>query len=279
MPAGRSTPRRRLEIGSLAAVPLGVAVILLGQLIEGGALQSLLQGAAALIVFGGTIAAVLVSFSPAQVWRAVLAARRAFFADPQQIDALAAKLVALAIRGHRYGVTSLENELPALDDVFLKNGLMLAIDGAPPETIQQILAVEKTAWEADEDAPARVFEAAAGYAPTLGILGAVLGLIQVMNHLGTPGALGSGIAVAFVATVYGVGSANLIFLPIAGRLRERTAAAARRRHLITEGLHAISTRTNPRLVAQRLRPLAPRAPRVEDIAARVNAAMALRRSA
>src|SRR5205823_6484697 len=103
-----------------------------------------------------------------------------------------------------------------------------------------------------------------------------LGLIQVMNHLGTPSALGSGIAVAFVATVYGVGSANLLFLPLAGRLRERTIAAAKRRHLIAEGLHAISTRTNPRLVAQRLRPLAPKAPRVEDIAARVNASMALR---
>jgi chemotaxis protein MotA len=170
-------------------------------------------------------------------------------------DTLAARLVALAGRAHRKGLMSLESDLSSIEDHFLRDGLTLIVDGIALEGLRDVVAMERRARDADEEAPARVFEAAAGYAPTLGILGAVLGLIQVMQHLSEPGALGAGIAVAFVATVYGVGSANLLFLPIAGRMRERAANASRRRDLIAEALFAIHARMNPRLVAQKLKVL------------------------
>jgi len=247
--------KRRFDIGSLAMLPLGILVVVIAQLLEGGAPQSLLQGAAALIVFGGTAAAILVSYSPREVVAAVRSVAATFRVVDTTTDTLAQRLVAIAGQAHRKGVMTLENELGEIEDPFLRNGLALVIDGVAIESLRDITATERRARDADDEAPARVFEAAAGYAPTLGILGAVIGLIQVMQHLSEPGTLGSGIAVAFVATVYGVGSANLIFLPLAGRLRERAHAASRQRDLIAEALFAIHERMHPRLVAQKLKAL------------------------
>jgi chemotaxis protein MotA len=255
-PVARARSRKpRFDIGSILMLPLGIAVVVIAQWLEGGAPQSLLQGAAALIVFGGTMAAVLVSYSPQEVLSAIRRVVETFRIVDTTTDRLAQRLVAIAGLAHRKGVMTLENELNAIDDPFLANGLALVIDGVAIEALRDITATERRARDADDEAPARVFEAAAGYAPTLGILGAVIGLIQVMQHLSDPGALGSGIAVAFVATVYGVGSANLIFLPLAGRLRERAHAESRRRDLIAEALFAIHERMNPRLVAQKLKSL------------------------
>jgi chemotaxis protein MotA len=247
--------QRPFDIGSILMLPLGVAVVVIAQVLEGGAPQSLLQVAAALIVFGGTAAAVLVSYSPQEVLRAIRLVIETFRVPDTTTDKLAQRLVAISSQAHRRGLMALENELTTIEDPFLAGGLGLVIDGVAIEALRDITATERRARDADEEAPARVFEAAAGYAPTLGILGAVIGLIQVMQHLSEPGALGSGIAVAFVATVYGVGSANLIFLPLAGRLRERAHLASRRRDLIAEALFAIHARMNPRLVAQKLKAL------------------------
>jgi chemotaxis protein MotA len=254
-PSGTRGRTRRFDIGSILMLPLGIVVVLGAQLLEGGAPQSLLQGAAALIVFGGTMAAVLVSYSPQEVLRAGRRVVETFRVEDTSTDRLTQRLVAIAGQAHRKGVMTLENELNAIDDPFLANGLALVVDGVALQTLRDITITERRARDADDEAPARVFEAAAGYAPTLGILGAVIGLIQVMQHLSDPGALGSGIAVAFVATVYGVGSANLVFLPLAGRLRERAHAESRRRDLIAEALFAIHERMNPRLVAQKLKAL------------------------
>ncbi len=220
-------------------------------------------------MFGGTCAATLVSYSPSTVREAIRAAAATFRGSDDDLDALSAQLVALAIRAHRRGLLALESEVEAVKDPFLRNGLALAIDGASSETLRDALNVERLAQEGREDVPARVFEAAAGYAPTLGILGAVLGLIRVMEHLAAPAALGSGIALAFVATVYGVGSANLVLLPIATRLRERAAAASRRRDLITETLIDVQQRMNPRLVAQKARMFTSGLPRLDEIARRM----------
>jgi chemotaxis protein MotA len=272
MAAARSsqyTRRKRLDLASLLALPIGIVVVLVGQAIEGGAVRSLLQGAAALIVFGGTLAAVLISFSPAEVWRAFRAAADTFTSREDDTNSLMAMLVGLAIKSHRKGLLVLDQELDTIDDEFLRNGLALAVDDTPVDTMRNVLSAEIAVREADDEAPARIFEAAAGYAPTLGILGAVLGLIQVMEHLTAPDSLGSGIAVAFVATVYGVGSANLIFLPIAGRLREHAQVAARRRELMAEGVYAICQQEHPRMVAQKLRAFTSNGLRVEDIAARL----------
>lgn len=247
--------KRVFDLASLLVLPLGIVIVLAAQMLEGGAPRALVQGPAALIVFGGTLAAVLISYSPREVGRAVRAVARTFESGSDDTTALMARLVAIAGRAHRRGLMSLETELADIDHPLLRDGLSLIVDGTSIEVLKDMVAVERRARDADEELPARVFEAAAGYAPTLGILGAVLGLIEVMHHLSEPAALGSGIAVAFVATVYGVGGANLLFLPLAGRLRERAAVASRRRDLVSEALFAIHARTNPRLVEHKLKVL------------------------
>ncbi len=263
----------RADFASLAAVPVGVLCILVGQKLQGGNVSALLHGAAALIVFGGTAGAVLLSHSPGHTVRALGSAFKTFRHEARQMPALGARMTALAMRAHRRGIQALEPELADERDAFLRSGLSLVIDGASGRELGQVLAVERHAADTQDEACARVWESAAGYAPTLGILGAVLGLIEVMQHLRSPEALGTGIATAFVSTVYGVASANLLFLPIAGRLRERAALGSRQRELIAEGLLAISDGASPRLVADRIRPLAPGTPPVEEIAARLHAAV------
>jgi chemotaxis protein MotA len=228
----------------------------------------LLQWQAALIVLGGTTAAVMVSYTPSELMNALRAAGRTFRTNEEDTDGLATALLALSIRAHKRGALVLESEIERVVDPFLREGLQLAIDDSSLETVRELMAVDSTNRADDEEAPARVFEAAAGYAPTLGILGAVLGLVQVMQNLSAPGKLGPGIAMAFVATVYGVGIANLVLLPIAGRLRERAALAARRRDMMTHAVCAIALRTNPRLVAQKLRAFSTHMPRIEDISRR-----------
>ena len=267
-PKGRVRPR--LDIGSIAVLPAGVLLIVTAQAIEGMPLGAFLQWPAALIVVGGTLAAVMISYSPHELAKAGRAAAGTFTRVHDDTDALAATMVTLSMRAHRRGLLALEHDIDGVSDSFLREGLSLAVDGSSLDTLRELLAIESGAREAQEEAPARVFEAAAGYAPTLGILGAVLGLVQVMQRLGTPGALGSGIAMAFVATVYGVGVANLLLLPIAGRVRERAGLAARRRELMTHGLCAIHVRMNPRLVARKLRSFSTDMPRIEEIASRLN---------
>jgi chemotaxis protein MotA len=259
----------RLDLIAIVLAPLGVAVILLAQWLDGSALTALLQGSSALVVGGGTLAAILVSYTPLEIARAIRAAARAFLVDEDDVDVLAATLVTMAIRAHRRGLPALEQDVDEQADPFLRDGLAFVIDGIEPATLNEMLEVEKASRAAEDEAPARIFEAAAGYAPTMGILGAVLGLMRVMEHLGSPASLGGGIALAFVATVYGVGAANLILLPIAGRIRERAALQARRRELIVHGLHGLQQRVNPRLVAHKLRAYSSRVPRIDEITAHI----------
>ena len=150
---------------------------------------------------------------------------------------------------------SLEDDVDQLADPFMRRGFMLAVDGTNPSTLRSMLDAESASLEDLDEGPARVDEAAGGYAPTVGILGAVLGLIHVMENLADPTKLGAGIAVAFVATVYGVGTANLVFLPIASKLRTKALLKARHRELVIEGILAIQEGQNPRLIDQKLRGL------------------------
>jgi chemotaxis protein MotA len=264
----RSRRRRpRLDILSIALAPLGILVVLLAQFLDGSPLAGLLQGSSALVVGGGTLAAILISYTPLEVARAVRSAGRAFLAPDDDIDRLAALMVTLSIRAHRKGLPSLEPDLDDIEDPFLRDGLALVVDGTSGPLLAEMLAVEKAAREWEEDLPARIFEAAAGYAPTMGILGAVLGLMRVMEHLSAPGVLGGGIALAFVATVYGVGGANLVLLPIAGRLRERSGVQAQRRELMIQGLQAMQQRLNPRLLAHKLRAFSSNVPRIDELTA------------
>lgn len=266
MKTSSQEPRPRTwRWGALGAAVLGMVIVIGVQVLDGGTVSALAQLPAALIVFGGTCAATLVSYSPSGVREALRAAWDAFN-DRDDIEELSTRLVALAIRAHRGGLLALESEIESVRDSFLRNGLTLVVDGATRRTLREALRAERLAAEAREDVPARIFEAAAGYAPTLGILGAVLGLMRVMEHLANPSALGAGIATAFVATIYGLGFANLVLLPVATRLRERMAVRARCRDLVMETLCDVQRRLNPRVVAHKTSGFVSKVPRVEDVA-------------
>jgi chemotaxis protein MotA len=248
------TPRnRRYDLTTLAGVPLGLGMILVGQVLEGGSAWSILQSTAAIIVFGGTLGAVLVSFPMADVRQAAASLRRIFVDEGEGPEATISSILRYAKLARKDGILALEDESANAKDPLLRKGLMLAVDGVNPKTLREMLEIDLASAEERDVAPARVFEAAGGYAPTVGILGAVLGLIHVMENLSDPTKLGSGIAMAFVATVYGVGVANLLLLPIASKLRRRADEAARRRVLIFEGILAIQEGLNPRLIDQKLR--------------------------
>ena len=251
----RSPARSRVDFGSLIGAPLAIGLILIGQAIEGGSVRSLLQVAAALVVFGGTAGAVLLSYGSADVITAVRSVRAAYADSLEPAAAVITRVLAYANRARRTGILSLEAELEAEPDPFLRRALRLAVDGSSQSQIRHALELEMELLADREDVPARVFESAGGYAPTIGILGAVIGLIHVMGNLTDPAKLGSGVAVAFVATIYGVGSANLIFLPIGSRFRARALRNARRREAVLEGVMAIQEGLNPRLIDQKLRGL------------------------
>lgn len=244
--------RSRVDLTSLVGVPLGVGTIILGQALEGGSLRSILQLTAAVIVFGGTFGAVLLSFSVRDVKNAFRSLRDVFTEEESKPEETIAMLTRFAVKARKEGIMSLEDELDRVTDPFMRRGLGLAVDGTNPTTLRAMLDSESDSRDDLEEMPARVYEAAGGYSPTIGILGAVLGLIHVMENLSDPNKLGSGIAVAFVATVYGVGSANLIFLPIASKLRNKAVARAKRRQLVLEGILSIQEGLNPRLIDQKL---------------------------
>jgi chemotaxis protein MotA len=181
--------RRRFQQGSLLAIPAAVGVVVGSQLLEGGAWSSLLQSTAALIVLGGTLAATLISYAPGAVFDALREPCARSARATTIMAALSSELVAMSVRAHRNGVLSLEAELDRVDDEFLRNGLSLAVDGVEPALLRDLLTTELRARETNDDEPARIFESAAGYSPTFGILGAVLGLIHVMRSMATPARL------------------------------------------------------------------------------------------
>jgi chemotaxis protein MotA len=213
---------------------------------------TLLQPTAALVVFGGTGIALLVSFPIATLRRALRAVRLAFAPAKVSPRDLVTRFGQYAVRSRRRGVMVLEPDVAGEPDPFLARALTLAVDGVPQAALRQALDIESRAREDADLECADVLEAAAGYAPTLGILGAVLGLIHVMEHFAAPAAIGSGIAVAFVATVYGVASANLVLLPLATRLRGRANEAVLARAVIIEGTLTLQQGLHPRMIEAHL---------------------------
>lgn len=243
---------RRRDLGSVIGVPLAIVVVLGAQWLEGGALRTLLQPTAALVVFGGTLAALLVSYPMSAVrgtWRAVV---RTFEAPLEPDERLVRRLTEYATRARRKGIGALEGEVAEVNDPFLSRAIELITDGFRGPEVRRLLETDSLTRELHDEEPADVLEAAAGYAPTLGILGAVLGLIHVMENLAAPSRLGAGIAVAFVATVYGVGTANLLLLPMATKIRARARAEALTREVVIEAISAIQMNQHPRLVEQHL---------------------------
>jgi chemotaxis protein MotA len=247
--------RWRLEYATVTAMAAAIAVVVGAQLLEGAAARSLWQPTAALVVFGGTLAALLVSYPVALVRQTVRSVVDVFVQRTQPPKDTINELLRCAHLSRRRGLLALEPEIERAADPFLSRALGLMVDGTEPQLARQALQAESEARREHDEAPAEVLETAAGYAPTLGILGAVLGLIRVMQSLDQPSGFGNGIAVAFVATVYGVASANLVLLPLATRLRTRARAAALARELTIEGAQAVRDGMNPRLLEQKLRGL------------------------
>jgi chemotaxis protein MotA len=259
--------RRRLRPASALALLGGCSVLIVAQALEGGTAAALLRGSSAVIVLGGTMVATLISYSLRDVARAVRSAAYTLFTHHDNVVLLTNDLVRLSVRGHREGVLALEKDLDTIEDPFLKAALPLVIDSVPGPVTDGILRAEMRGREAYDDLPVRLFESAAGYAPTFGVLGAVLGLMQVMRNLSTPALVGDGISVAFVATVYGLGLANLLLLPLAGRLRERAHSAARRREMVADAIAALQQGVSPHLLAQALNAGSPDLPRLDAMAA------------
>jgi chemotaxis protein MotA len=241
-----------MDKSSIAGVFLAIAGIVAGLLIDGGNLGQVLQPTAALIVFGGTLGAVLMQFP----LPTVLAAFRGLvhvFAPPQKHnDEVIGLLVSLAHKARRNGVVSLDSDLKSIEDPYLRQSIMLAVDGTEPNELRKIMRVSLDSTIEREDQLPMVFESAGGFSPTIGILGAVLGLIQVMQHLDNMQDVGRGIAVAFVATIYGVGIANLFFLPFAGKMRIRIRDTQQSREMMLEGVISILEGMNPRMLEVRL---------------------------
>jgi chemotaxis protein MotA len=241
-----------VDKGTIAGIVVSFGGITAGLLLEGGRLSQILQPTAALIVAGGTIGAVLVQFPLQTVFTAICDLGIVFFEPRSKAGEEIGRLVKLAQKARRDGIISLDAELPRIADPFMRRALTLAVDGTESHELRAVMQFELDASAEAEDELPRVFEAAGGFAPTVGIIGAVLGLIQVMQHLDKIDEVGRGIAVAFVATIYGVGFANLISLPIAGKLRHRLRFRQILRELTLEGVVSILEGMNPRMLEAKL---------------------------
>lgn len=241
-----------MDIISIFGLVLGILSIVLGQVFEGGHIGSLVQPTAFMIVMGGTVGAVMLQ-SPWRTFKMGVKMGGWIFRPPMPpIQNLIADLVAWGGVARKEGLLALEARIDNQPDAFVRKGLQLLVDGLEPERIRDVLEVEIGIWEADMRLATKIWEAAGGYAPTVGILGAVMGLIHVMENLSDPSKLGAGIAVAFVATIYGVGSANLIFLPVAKKLQLTVARMVSVREMVIDGLLGIARGDNPRLIESRL---------------------------
>lgn len=237
---------------TLFGLVIGLTGVMTGQILEGGDLSILFQGAAFLIVFGGTLGAVMVQCPTRVFVTAVRMGRWAFITPKLNSRELVSQLVDWSTLVRKEGALALEARVPTVSDPFLRKGLLLLVDGNSAEKIREIMDIDIHRWEHLHWQSARVWEAAAGYSPTIGIIGAVLGLMHVMQNLSDPSKLGGGIAVAFVATIYGVAFANLVFLPIANKLKDIIMRQADVHEMIVDGLMGIANGDNPRLVEIKL---------------------------
>lgn len=238
-------------------IGLGFVVVVAANVMEGGNPTSLLLLPPIMLVFGVTILITIAGGTMADAKNIVPSLKRAFTGKVTPAAAVIPDVVQLAERARREGLLALEESIATLEDEFLAKGVTLAIDGTDPEELRDILECEVHAKRAEDKQGAKFFSDAGAYAPTIGIVGTVMGLVHVLENLSAPEELGHLIAAAFVATLWGVTSANVIFLPIGNRLKRLGDLEAARMELVIEGVAAIQAGANPRLIAQKLRSLVP----------------------
>ncbi|MDE3740093.1 MULTISPECIES: flagellar motor protein [Pseudomonas] len=241
-----------MDVLSLIGVILAFVAIIGGNYLEGGHAAALLNGPAALIVLGGTLGAAFLQ-TPMNIFKRSLVIIR-WILFPPQLDLAGGitRVVNWSMTARKEGLLGLEPVADSESDPFARKGLQLLVDGAEPESIRSILEVDLFTQEGRDLQAAKVFESMGGYAPTIGIIGAVMGLIHVMGNLADPSQLGGGIAVAFVATIYGVGFANLLLLPIGNKLKSVAMRQSRYREMLLEGILSIAEGENPRSIELKL---------------------------
>lgn len=241
-----------MDYVSIIGIVFALTAILGGQVLEGGHVSSLLQGTAFLIVFGGTFGATMLQSSIPVFFRGLKLSGWVLFPPHQDQFGLIEQMVAWSQVARKGGLLALESQLDLVTDTFNRKGLQMVVDGAEPEKIREAMDVEIATYEKHYLDAGKVWLAAGGFAPTIGILGAVMGLIHVMENLTDPSKLGAGIAVAFVATIYGVGSANLFFIPMANKIKSIVEQQVIMREMFVEGLVAIANGENPRIIETKL---------------------------
>jgi chemotaxis protein MotA len=245
------------DIATPVGIGLGLVIIVVANVLEGGNPMSLILLPPMLLVLGTTVMVTVAGGTMADAKAAIKNIKRAISGAVEPADTLVPQVVTLAERARREGLLALEDSLREIDDPFLVKGVTMAIDGTDPEDVRDILEAELRAKKRDDKQAAKFFSDAGGYAPTIGIIGTVMGLVHVLENLASPEELGHLIAGAFVATLWGVMSANVVWLPIASRLKRLGELECARMELAIEGVSAIQSGANPRLVAEKLRSLLP----------------------
>lgn len=241
-----------MEITTIAGILIALVSLVAAFIMEGGHILALVKPTAALIVFGGTIGATVVSFSLSEIKSVPKLLKIIVFQKLPDEVALIEQIVGLADKVRREGLLYLENQLPQVEDIFMRKGIQLVVDGTDPELVRQIMETEMYAIQERHHSGASIFDAAGGYAPTMGILGTVMGLVHVLSNLESPETLGPSIALAFIATLYGVGSANILWLPIAEKLKNLSKKEVLLKELMLEGIMSIQAGYNPILIRERL---------------------------
>jgi chemotaxis protein MotA len=257
------------------AIGIGAAfgALLLSSMMDGTSPASFINIPALIIILGGTGGVTLASVGMESMKRVPSLYKMVFSAEPPDMRGQLDQLVSLADKARREGLLALDAQLPEIEDTFTRNALQLVVDGTDPEMVHAILESEVDGMAARHEASAGPFEKAGGFAPTMGIIGTVLGLVHVLQNLAAPSTLGPSISSAFIATLMGVGSANVIFLPIAARLKAISAEEVELRMMTLEGILSIQAGDNPRLVSEKLMSYLPpvdRSPGDEQPAGRID---------
>lgn len=247
----------RPDIATLGGIVLAMVGIVGGLILEGGEIADISQLTAALIVLGGTFGAVLINTPMSTVMAGMKGLVNVFFEQRTSPDLVVEEIIRYATRARKAGIVSLEEEVAQASDPFLVKALTLAVDGTDLQELRKMMELEITQQEHHGESEARVFEVAGGYSPTIGIIGAVMGLIQVMKNLSDIDKVGHGIAVSFVATVYGVALANIFLLPAANKMKARTQQESHMREMMLEGVIGIVEGLNPKLIRSKLEAFAP----------------------
>jgi chemotaxis protein MotA len=242
-----------MDLATIIGMCIGFGAVFGGAVLEGLHINALIQPTAALIVLGGTFGAAFISFPLPSVIKAFKDVRIAFLPPKVDPEAVVKDIINYATKARRNGLISLEQEAQSVKDPFIKKGISLVVDGIDPQKLRETLEAEIMSYEDHTKHSIEFYEAAGGYAPTIGIIGAVLGLIHVMSNLSDTSKLGAGIAVAFVATIYGLMTANMVCLPIGSKLKIRMKEEVVRRVMIVEGLIAIQNGENPHFIEQKLK--------------------------